>query len=538
MSFINIDILLLIADHVNDVQDYFRMMRVCRGWHATLSAKAYNRMTIQNNQVYAFASHIYKNPSLGAKIRNLDLSWEPTIKRSSKEAMKETLGQDAVRRACDNEYEIEGWNSELQAKDPDAWLAVMLQSLEGVTSLSLNYAFSNLFLLMIEKVVLRSPPFDTAPVLQKLQRVTIYDRHNDGMGLSTCELLPFFWLPAMRVFSAYGMTEMWDDDEREEEDRLRGLGKSGVREIHLGGPFTGCNGDRGMARCITPCANLEIFEYQHQKVKAVAQCPGEISPGFRPHEFYKALVTQKHSLRELRLNDRGENDTNDWDGRDSKRLNRPPERRVIIREGDDLHEGYTMNDILHMQFSGSDESEVESDVESDSDEADNTLPHGGDSTPPHEEDNVHHNGFGSLAEFCELRELRIPASTILQYDIDGKPTVSIIDVLPASLEYLHLSHCEENDFYMIMDELYSVLEHRKQKFPNLRRLCVRPSHLKELKIPACLSEIHQRLKICTLAQQLFAEFADVCHDAGIHFWISKGQSPAGDEPFIIDVVDS
>ena len=382
---------------------------------------------------------------------------------------------------------------------------------------------------MIERVALRKPPFDTAPVLQNLRSVTIYDDYGDGLGLETRDLIPFFWLPAMRVVIGHGIIESWSEAEPEEHGGLWGPGKSGVREIRLGGPFKGCNGDEGVSRYITYCANLEIFEYQHEKIKKVVTMPGHVSPGFKSHNIWKALVTQKHSLRELRLNDRGDIDTNDYDYEPEGEgyYESDFSETDSIHGGDTVQRRYTMEDIERMLASDS----IDTDS-SDSDTSDGDFA-GSNDTLSVEEDNIHPNKFGSLAEFCQLRELRIPTSTIFQYDLDGKPAVSLIDVLPPSLEYLHLSHCEVQDFSMMRDELYRMVEYRTKRFPNLRRLCIRPFLVKELQPTAVvtLKEIRQIMGSCTLAQKFFAEFADVCHDVGVHFWVSKGLSPAGDEPF-------
>ena len=96
--------------------------------------------------------------------------------------------------------------------------------------------------------------------LDSLMSLVMSIRFREELGLETRDLIPFFWLPAMRVVIGHGIIESWSEAEPEEHGGLWGPGKSGVREIRLGGPFKGCNGDEGVSRYITYCANLEIFE--------------------------------------------------------------------------------------------------------------------------------------------------------------------------------------------------------------------------------------------------------------------------------------
>lgn len=81
--------------------------------------------------------------------------------------------------------------------------------------------------------------------------------------------------------------------------------------------------------------------------------------------------------------------------------------------------------------------------------------------------------FGSLAEFTQLRDLRIPLKTLLQYGMTKTPGVSLENVLPSSLEHLTLVHYGEEYFGAISGGL-TVMALERDRFPNLKRVEVKP----------------------------------------------------------------
>ncbi|CAG8422205.1 unnamed protein product [Penicillium salamii] len=71
------------------------------------------------------------------------------------------------------------------------------------------------------------------------------------------------------------------------------------------------------------------------------------------------------------------------------------------------------------------------------------------------------DGFGSLVEFHQLCELQIGVRTILQYRSGEQPKVSLLDILPSSLEVLGLAHCYEKDYGAVIENLQTLLAHRE-----------------------------------------------------------------------------
>lgn len=190
MPILNNDIVLLIADHLDYQPDYFQMMRVCRQWYALLLPRAYRRrIWVSGEMVYPLVRCISRNPNIGAAIQNLDV-WLQSEGPEPKYNVR--MVKDAVERACDSRAEQTKWNRGLRNGDKDAWLAVLLQYLEGVTVLYLSYSNnSKYFIPMLRRVAIRAPPFDTRPVLENLEHVTV-STGEIKVHLIASDFLPLF----------------------------------------------------------------------------------------------------------------------------------------------------------------------------------------------------------------------------------------------------------------------------------------------------------------------------------------------------------
>ncbi|GLA44281.1 hypothetical protein AnigIFM63309_002867 [Aspergillus niger] len=169
---------------------------------------------------------------------------------------------------------------------------------------------------------------------------------------------------------------------------------------------------------------------------------GERYMNFRPRAFYSALCTQKHSLQVLHLNDGGETQQSLDDDDD---------------DGDD------------------------------DDDASVPLT----------------DWFGSLADFTKLWDLRIPASTLLNFHLsDDQPKVSSLkEILPFSLKWLCLSHYEDSLREQVISNLLEVVACRKEKFP----------YLEEVEIQSYWQNTRESLS----AKQAFMPLIQAGEDAGI-----------------------
>ncbi|KAJ6093038.1 hypothetical protein N7486_008327 [Penicillium sp. IBT 16267x] len=421
MSTISNEILLIIADNVTDQRDSFRLLRVCRRWHALLFLRAYRRISVSNEQIYPLVRCIYSNPKIGAAIKDLNISGWKRVQSLNTMWKWQRMPSGKAVTPPENTYHG-----------------------TAVTVLCLEFSMSSVwFIPMMERAAFRDPPFDENPVLEHLERVTVQTEDNKTVFDAT-EFLPVFQLPAMRVFSAHAVSELQPYESISIYPKPS-PGTSGIRELRLGGILARCNGSQGMYDYITACASLETFEYQHDNTAIW----GQYSLSFQPGAFYTALLTQKQSLRELRLNDNGDNKT---------------------------------------------------------DGCDNEL-----------DKDDYFNRFGSLVEFNQLRELRIPVRTLLEFGHGDRPEVSLPDVLPSGLEYLHLADYHREDFDVVMADLKRVVTQRTERFSNLTKIRLQSSGLE--RVPR--SPSGWRVGVPLILQQAFEPLTELCREAGIDFCVCK-----------------
>lgn len=396
------DILLLICDNLlqhnfatrNEISS---LLRVCRHWHSLFFSAAWRSIDVQEGwQIYPLVCTVRTNPKIGHAIRSLNVAWD----FFSEETVDDIeMFRSLVEESSHSSEHSKEWIKYLQEGCPDAWLALLIPSLKNVTSLCLQFPHSPTFFMpMVARVAAGEKPFDLKPAFQKLEHVTVKMEDNPKAAYRAQDLLPFFSLPAMQSFSGNAICE--EEGWTYHEYPKPAPGTSGIKKLDLGSWGTN-NGQNGFLNLLKLCKGLESFEFQHddQAIWGESFCP------FRPGQFYTSLSTQKHSLREIRLNNQG---THPWD----------PE----VDFDEDLELGT----------------------------------------------------FGSMMEFHQLRELRIPWATLLQVDSRNQPTASFSEILPASLEYLSLADCRKEHFTMIIEALRDLLKHREKRFASLRILEIQP----------------------------------------------------------------
>ncbi|KAJ5214161.1 hypothetical protein N7449_001330 [Penicillium cf. viridicatum] len=411
---LNNDIFLLISEHLDDQSDQLNLLLVCRDWYSIFLPRAYKTISLDAPKIYPLSRAVRNNPRIGTAIQNLSVDWYNSKSEPGNDYDVDGL-VETLKQVGDPADDLAAWEESLRTGCPDAWLAVLVLSLESIKSMTLRFSHSPYFLPMVTRIAANGNLSSTKPVLQPLESVDIWVDDHMEYYLAH-ELLPFFYLPAMRVFTAGGKIDL--------------------------GRFNTNNGANGFAEYIISCANLEIFDYQHDN-KSIW---GEVYTDFCPLLFYNALCSQKHSLRELRLNNNGE----------------------IGESGFD-------------------------------------------------EDTEEFNGFGSLAEFHQLRELRIPLRTLLQFGSSDRPKVSLLEVLPPSLEFLNLARYHEKHFDIVNKNLQAVLAQR-ERLPNLKRIEIQPYTL-VMTAGAIVHSTNFRVQEST--QQSFLPFDMACREMGIQFGFSK-----------------
>ncbi|KAG2417094.1 hypothetical protein HFD88_008312 [Aspergillus terreus] len=374
------DIILMVVDTIDEFKDRRKLLQVCRSWRSLLLAKVYSKVTLDIDESLVPLAHTaLLNRSIGATVRELRI---PNLfcKADRNGIYQPELFREFVKPFTVTPEDLTEWEDSLDAGDEEAWLLVVLLSLNNLRylemrhhSYSWDFTFRTVAQLASNSVCVRG----YAP-LSHLEEVNIMSE-TVYQNFPAARFAPFFKLPSMRVFRA-----------------------AGVREIILDHSNCRC----GMIEYVSSCANLEYFEYQHSN----AANHGDVWLDFRPRRFHIALSTQKHSLRVLRLNDRGSTKGVDDLGMEDEG----------IYSGDDV------------------------DIEP---------------------------WFGSLVDFTELRELRIPVRNLLQSDYRHRGS-SLEDILPRSLEYLSLAKTDQAEFDIVEPQLRSLLALRSKCFPALRKLVI------------------------------------------------------------------
>jgi hypothetical protein len=209
-----------------------------------------------------------------------------------------------------------------------------------------------------------------------------------------------------------------------------------------------------MIEYISACANLEYFEYQHSN----AANHGDVWLDFRPRRFHTSLLTQKHSLRVLRLNDCG-----------------------VTKGVEDI--GFEDEGI----YSG-DDVEIEP-------------------------------WFGSLIDFTELRELRIPVRNLLDLKRRNRgPGFSLEATLPCSLEYLCLARTDQAEFDTLEPQLRRLLALQGKSFPALRKLVIQLYQMELIPGIEPSSPIDKRnCRVPQSTKDAFEEVRRMCETVGVEF---------------------
>ncbi|RAK96874.1 F-box protein [Aspergillus ibericus CBS 121593] len=292
------EILLLIVDNIYLHRDKYQLLLVCRRWRSLLFKSVNQNVWIKGNRIRPLVLAIQGNPALGSAIKDLRLHWWSSYTRK-KEDHDITSVLPLVAQISQAPGETKEWGDALKEGNQDAWLGLLLLSLENLVSLDMHYTRRPNFLRrVISRAAMREKPLDTKPVLQRLEELHVDASDDNKAYFPNIDFLPFVYLPSMRTLSLDSVIES-AYTELDHQAFTASRGTSSTMSLSFRGHS---NGSKGMAEFITSCANLERFKYRHSNQAIWA----EQSISFRPRAFYSALCSQKHSLQVLHLDDREE----------------------------------------------------------------------------------------------------------------------------------------------------------------------------------------------------------------------------------------
>ncbi|GIJ98161.1 hypothetical protein Aspvir_000276 [Aspergillus viridinutans] len=375
------DVLLLIGEFLEDHQDRYNLLFVCRHFHELFRRLVYRYATLKDcNQTRSFLSAALRHPELARAVRALDLSEWQTRSESSEStsvaAEEMEVFRNWAQEISHSDEEYVQWEQDLQQDVEEAWIALLLPLVRNVQQLRLVYPKENKYLdRMMQRAVQREKPFDMQPAFRALRGVSLghLDDALDSKGTyAPSQVLPFFQLPSMRAVTVDSVVESTSADEQPQPDPSA----SSVSEIVL----NSSSGAKGMTSIVTACSALQSFKYQHSDGHLLAE-------GYQPAAFYRSLSASKHTLHTLWLDSCG------------------------------VH--------LPLTIAGANE--------------------------------THDEWFGSLADFTNLKDVRIRLPNLLDIRYQAEPSVPLTEVLPAGVESLYVEGCKENSLAMLVNQLGTLL---------------------------------------------------------------------------------
>lgn len=366
-----------------------------------------------DRQLHEFTRQVCQNPRFGSLVQFLSFDKKYGSKFQAQEFLPKQF-QRNVEWLTGETYDAttkSELDRQLREGSSDSWLAMLLPYLTNIKHLHLNspicgeYFNTAIVRIAVEK---RYPQGISDPPLQFLQECTVTPLSTGDSYISPRCFFPLFHLPSLRVFRA---RELYDETNTSQISRsvISHPKETEVKELHF---QQGCYNVKGFASFIKCCKNLEVFEYQQSR-RDESSLDWWFGP-YHPQPIYDALVTQKKSLRVLRMDDHGSI---------SQVSRNQPE---LI--SDDLYDGFARQE----------------------------------------------KWLGSLQGFTSLREIQLPFLDLLDFDNPQGPKLSLLDVLPPSLEYLCLAKIKAGSWRALQENVAGMLEDYQKNFPNWVTLELRP----------------------------------------------------------------
>ncbi|QVM07990.1 hypothetical protein D8B26_002685 [Coccidioides posadasii str. Silveira] len=298
-----LEILMLIAEELNESEDQFAFMLCCRQFHAITEPLFYKSIDlgpyISKRSIRTLLRTLLERPSLADHIRELQLFlWDSDgayvgpVTLSSRPAREEILSRPRLHRryallekkitfasrSQDEEWE---WLEDIRAGVVDAFLAVLLILVPNLENLKMTQfpPNSNHFFKTIFRAARRSEPFDEHPILTRLSFVDIMPHFANCVG--PCILLPYIGLPALKTLVTSKLGEDWLNRGQWADSSLTTL------------KVTQSCCSASIATFLESCKSLKVFKYSHHN---------EFGPQrFNIMGIWKSLQVTKDTLEDLWL---------------------------------------------------------------------------------------------------------------------------------------------------------------------------------------------------------------------------------------------
>ncbi|KAI9935082.1 hypothetical protein ASPWEDRAFT_44672 [Aspergillus wentii DTO 134E9] len=284
------DVLLLVGDFIEDHEDRYNLIFVCRHFHDLFLRTVYRDASLRNcTQLKSFLAAILRRPELARAVRTLDFDeWQTPSAGETHDDL--SVFSTLIENVSQSDEEYAKWEQDLRKGSAEAWIALLLPLVSNVKQLNLVYPKENTYLdRTMQRAIKGDKPFDKQPALRALEQVSMkhLDDEDCKGSYMPSQLLPFFRFPSMQSISADSVVESTSQpDQTEPVD-------SSISEIHL----TTSNGPSGMDSLIS-CSSLKSFKYQHSDNHLLAE-------GYQPSAFYRSLASSKNTLETLWLDSHG-----------------------------------------------------------------------------------------------------------------------------------------------------------------------------------------------------------------------------------------
>ncbi|RDW68880.1 uncharacterized protein DSM5745_08640 [Aspergillus mulundensis] len=286
------DILILIAESLEERNDRLSLARCCHHFHDVLMPVAFTNIDVQSNCPFVLSCLVHlilRNPRYGESVRSLNLAFW-LCDHPLKCRFKRKLMLGAIRRLTQNEEDIEAWENCLRDKpetggwgQADGWRAMLLTLVPNLEVLSIH---GELVSALRGKIVTRASrgekPFNTVPVLGHLREVNLRGWLEHAPASLEDDIIPFLTFPTMRELS---LTELYDDGKCEDNELPT---ESGISKL----AFWESNSQTGFRSIVRACKELKNFAYVH-RMDSEGQNP------LNPTGIYETLLHHVNSLEHI-----------------------------------------------------------------------------------------------------------------------------------------------------------------------------------------------------------------------------------------------
>ncbi|KAL2818203.1 hypothetical protein BDW59DRAFT_181951 [Aspergillus cavernicola] len=306
METLSSDIILLIGDHIEDINDRYNAIFLNHRFYELFSHALFRSVTLKNRtQLQSFLKALMHRPNLAAVVRSLDLGeWQPETSHPHPHLSPEDLAMFSLcaRTMSQSTQEYVQWENDLISGVEEAWIALLLPMVNNIRQLKLTHASQNLEDRYLDRTFARAVnqeiPFDQQPAFHRLEEVSLkaLNDYEEQSTFDPSQILPFFQLPSLRSFSANSLVEYRPSSDL----KLKGLpknlikGDSPISDINL----TSSNGGKGLETLLPLCSALKSFKHQHSD-------DYRGTDGFNPTAFHQTLSQSKSTLETLWLDNLG-----------------------------------------------------------------------------------------------------------------------------------------------------------------------------------------------------------------------------------------